>query len=170
MKYKRIKMIVCNNGVFKWYFSKELNNRILLIMSPTTAMMKIIKKINLNVILYSLDMIGLSKSPYTSIKNTIFTIAFNLLVFPNSMLTPIFFITKGYVLSGEIALRNNHYYYITIISEHSNFHQQSISSCSCVSSLALYAHCRLGKNTQESQFDRVAYHKAITTSSSCYSY
>ena len=36
--------------------------------------------------------------------------AFNLLVFPNSMFTP-FFIWKGYVLSGEIALENNHYYY-----------------------------------------------------------
>ena len=36
--------------------------------------------------------------------------AFNLLVFPNSMFTP-FFIWKGYMLSGEIALNNNHYYY-----------------------------------------------------------
>ena len=33
-----------------------------------------------------------------------------LLVFPNSMFTP-FFISKGLVISGEIALRNNHYYY-----------------------------------------------------------
>ena len=39
--------------------------------------------------------------------------AFNQLVFPNSMFTPLFFIfyLKGYVLSGEIALKNNHYYY-----------------------------------------------------------
>ena len=39
--------------------------------------------------------------------------AFNLLVFPNSMFTPLlwFFYWKGYVLSGEIALKNNHYYY-----------------------------------------------------------
>ena len=36
--------------------------------------------------------------------------AFNLLVFPNSMFTQ-FFILNGYVLSGEIALINNHYYY-----------------------------------------------------------
>ena len=36
--------------------------------------------------------------------------AFNLLVFPNSMFT-LFFKLKGYVLSGEIALKNNHYYY-----------------------------------------------------------
>ena len=35
---------------------------------------------------------------------------FNLLVFPNSMFTP-FFAWKGYVLSGDIALKNNHYYY-----------------------------------------------------------
>ena len=34
--------------------------------------------------------------------------AFNLLVFPNSMSTPLlFFLSKGYVLSGEIALKNN---------------------------------------------------------------
>ena len=37
--------------------------------------------------------------------------AFNLFVFPNSTFTP-FFIWKGYVLSGEIALKNNHCYYI----------------------------------------------------------
>ena len=41
--------------------------------------------------------------------------AFNLFVFPNSMFTPLllfcFFIWKGYELSGEIALKNNHYYY-----------------------------------------------------------
>ena len=39
--------------------------------------------------------------------------AFNLLVFPNSMFTPLlfFYYWKGYVLSGEIALKNNHYYY-----------------------------------------------------------
>ena len=36
--------------------------------------------------------------------------AFNLFVFPNSMFTP-FFIRMGYVLSGEIALINNQYYY-----------------------------------------------------------
>ena len=36
--------------------------------------------------------------------------AFDRLVFPNSMFTP-FFIRKGYVLSGEIALKNSHYYY-----------------------------------------------------------
>ena len=36
--------------------------------------------------------------------------SFNLLVFPNSMSTQ-FFIWKGYVLSGEIALENNHHYY-----------------------------------------------------------
>ena len=36
--------------------------------------------------------------------------AFILLVFPNSMFTPIL-VRKGYVLSGEIALINNHYYY-----------------------------------------------------------
>ena len=35
---------------------------------------------------------------------------FNLLFFPNSMFTP-FFILKGYVLSGEIALKYNYYYY-----------------------------------------------------------
>ena len=39
-------------------------------------------------------------------------IAFNLLVIPNSMFTPLlFFNWKGYVLSGEIALKYNHYYY-----------------------------------------------------------
>ena len=39
-------------------------------------------------------------------------IASNLLVFPNSMFTPLlFFHWKCYVLSGEIALKNNHYYY-----------------------------------------------------------
>ena len=35
--------------------------------------------------------------------------------FPNSMLTPLlllFVIWKGYELSGEIALKNNHYYFI----------------------------------------------------------
>ena len=42
--------------------------------------------------------------------------AFNLLVFPNSMFTPLlllcfFYVSKGYELSGEIALKNNHYYY-----------------------------------------------------------
>ena len=39
--------------------------------------------------------------------------AFNLLVFPNSMFTSLllFLKWKGYVLSGEIALKNNHYYY-----------------------------------------------------------
>ena len=40
--------------------------------------------------------------------------AFNLLVFPNSMFHRCcccFFYWKGYVLSGEIALKNNHYYY-----------------------------------------------------------
>ena len=36
--------------------------------------------------------------------------AFNLLVLPNSMSTP-YYIWKGYVLSAEIALKNNHYYY-----------------------------------------------------------
>ena len=36
--------------------------------------------------------------------------AFNLLVFPTSMFTQ-FFISKGYVLSGEIALKDDHYYY-----------------------------------------------------------
>ena len=36
--------------------------------------------------------------------------AFNLLVFPNSMFTPLFMRT-GYVLSGEIAFKSNHYYY-----------------------------------------------------------
>ena len=36
--------------------------------------------------------------------------AFNLLVLPNSMSTP-FYVWKGYVLSAEIALKNNHYYY-----------------------------------------------------------
>ena len=35
--------------------------------------------------------------------------AFNLLVNPNSMFTP-FFIWKGYVLSEEIALKDDHYY------------------------------------------------------------
>ena len=45
--------------------------------------------------------------------------AFNLLVFPNSMFTPIF-IWKGYVLSGEIVLKNNHYnnyYYYVLINK-----------------------------------------------------
>ena len=40
--------------------------------------------------------------------------AFGLLVFPNSMFAPLFyflFYRNGYVLSGEIALKNNHYYY-----------------------------------------------------------
>ena len=42
--------------------------------------------------------------------------AFNLFVFPNSMFTllllfVLFFIWKGYELSGEIALKNKHYYY-----------------------------------------------------------
>ena len=38
--------------------------------------------------------------------------AFNLLLFPESMFSPLlFFVWKGYVLSGEIALKNNHYYY-----------------------------------------------------------
>ena len=41
--------------------------------------------------------------------------AFNLLVFPNSMSTP-FFIWKGHVLSGEIALKNNDYYYYSTIN------------------------------------------------------
>ena len=45
--------------------------------------------------------------------------AFNLLSFPNSMFTPLllffYFFLKGYVLSGEVALKNNHYYYIIII-------------------------------------------------------
>ena len=36
--------------------------------------------------------------------------AFNHLVFPNSMFTP-FSMWKGYVLSGEIAPKTNHYYY-----------------------------------------------------------
>ena len=36
--------------------------------------------------------------------------AFDLLVFPNSIFTQIF-ILKGYVLFGEIAPKNNHYYY-----------------------------------------------------------
>ena len=36
--------------------------------------------------------------------------AFNLFVFAKSMFT-LFFIWKGYVLSGEIALNDNHYYY-----------------------------------------------------------
>ena len=45
--------------------------------------------------------------------------AFNLLVFPNSMFTPLLlflfcFYWKGYVLSGKIALKNNHYYYMYI--------------------------------------------------------
>ena len=40
--------------------------------------------------------------------------AFNLLFFPNSMFTPFFF-WKGYVLSGELALINIHYYYLFII-------------------------------------------------------
>ena len=42
-----------------------------------------------------------------------FPSCFYLLVFPNSMFTQ-FFIRKGYVLSGEIALKNNHYYYIML--------------------------------------------------------
>ena len=39
--------------------------------------------------------------------------AFNLLFFPNSMFSSLWFFTKlqVYVLSGEIALKNNHYYY-----------------------------------------------------------
>ena len=47
--------------------------------------------------------------------------AFNLFVFPNSMFTSLslfflffiffYFLLKGYELSGEIALKNNHYYY-----------------------------------------------------------
>ena len=39
--------------------------------------------------------------------------AFNLLVFPNSTFTPLlFFLMKGLcALSGEIALKNNYYYY-----------------------------------------------------------
>ena len=38
--------------------------------------------------------------------------AFNLLVFPNYLFTLFFaLLMKGYVLSGEIALKNNHYYY-----------------------------------------------------------
>ena len=36
--------------------------------------------------------------------------AFNLFVFHNSMFTQ-FLMCKGYVLSGEVALKNNHYYY-----------------------------------------------------------
>ena len=36
--------------------------------------------------------------------------AFYLLVLHNSMFAP-FFMWKGYVLSGETALKNNHYYY-----------------------------------------------------------
>ena len=36
--------------------------------------------------------------------------ALNLLVFPYCMFTP-FFTLKGYVLSGDIALINKHYYY-----------------------------------------------------------
>ena len=42
--------------------------------------------------------------------------AFNLFVFPNSMFTSLFFffLWKGYELSGEIALKNNHYYYYCI--------------------------------------------------------
>ena len=36
--------------------------------------------------------------------------SFNLLFFANSMFAP-FYMSKGYVLSGEIALRNNRYYY-----------------------------------------------------------
>ena len=38
---------------------------------------------------------------------------FNLLLFPNTM-SPSFFIRKGYVLSGEIAPKNNHYSYVPI--------------------------------------------------------
>ena len=37
--------------------------------------------------------------------------AFNLLVFPNSMFMQFFLIWKGYVLSGEIAIKNDHYFY-----------------------------------------------------------
>ena len=43
--------------------------------------------------------------------------ALDLLVFPNSMFTS-FYVCKGYVLSGEIALVNNHcnyyYYYLQV--------------------------------------------------------
>ena len=43
--------------------------------------------------------------------------AFHLLVFPNSMFTPlfVFFKCQGYVFSGEIALKNNHYYYHSLL-------------------------------------------------------
>ena len=37
---------------------------------------------------------------------------FNLLVFPNSMLTPFFIYERAMVLSGEITLKNNLYYYV----------------------------------------------------------
>ena len=43
--------------------------------------------------------------------------AFNLLVFPNSMLTP-FFIWKEYVPSWEIAPKNNHYYHYYYYLKH----------------------------------------------------
>ena len=51
--------------------------------------------------------------------------AFNLFVFPNSMFTPlllfflffyfIYFLWKGYELSEEIAIKNNHYYYLLLL-------------------------------------------------------
>ena len=39
--------------------------------------------------------------------------AFNLLVFPNAMFTPLLFlfIERAMCSRGEIALKNNHYYY-----------------------------------------------------------
>ena len=40
---------------------------------------------------------------------------FNLLGFPNSMFKP-FFLWRGYVLSGEISLKNNHYYHYYYIA------------------------------------------------------
>ena len=43
--------------------------------------------------------------------------AFNLEAFHNSMFTP-FFIFKGYVRSGEIALKNNTYYYYYYFLQH----------------------------------------------------
>ena len=45
--------------------------------------------------------------------------SFNLLFFPNSMFTQLqFFYMKGYVLSGEIALKNNHYYFYCLEEFH----------------------------------------------------
>ena len=46
--------------------------------------------------------------------------AFNLFVFPDSMFTPLlfYFCRKGYVLCGEIALKNDHHCYYYYLTDH----------------------------------------------------